>query len=43
MSQENIDLVERVVATMSAREVPEELFAPGFRIENTSTAVTDKT
>jgi len=47
MSQANVDLYERGVAAMNAREVTdelaEELLAPGFRMENTSTAVTDKT
>jgi ketosteroid isomerase-like protein len=47
MSQETIGLGERLMAAINAREVSdevaEELLAPGYRIENTSTAVTDKT
>jgi ketosteroid isomerase-like protein len=47
MSQENVDIYERGVAAMNAREISdelaEELLAPGFRMENTATAVTDKT
>ena len=47
MSQENIDLHRRASAALDAREFPDELFmelcAPEFRMENTSTAVTDKT
>jgi ketosteroid isomerase-like protein len=47
MSHENIELHHRGVAAIDAREFPDELFmelcAPEFRMENTSTAVTDKT
>jgi ketosteroid isomerase-like protein len=47
MSRENVDLYERGVAAMNARgftdELAEELLTPGFRMENTTTAVTDKT
>lgn len=42
-----MEVYERGVAAMNAREfsddLAEELLAPGFRMENTSTAVTDKT
>ncbi len=34
MSQRNIDLHSRGAAAINAREVPEELLAPGFRMEN---------
>ncbi len=47
MSQENIELHERAIETLNARALSEELaaetLAPGFRIENAATAVTDKT
>ncbi|HEX4187064.1 MAG TPA: nuclear transport factor 2 family protein [Solirubrobacteraceae bacterium] len=43
MSQRSIELHERGVAAINARQIPEVLLAPGFRLENTSTAVTDKT
>ncbi len=43
MSQENVEILLRAVAAINAREVPEHLLAPDFRIENVSTAVTDKT
>ncbi|HLL93222.1 MAG TPA: nuclear transport factor 2 family protein [Solirubrobacteraceae bacterium] len=43
MSQRNIELHSRAVAAVNAREVPEELLAPGFRLENHATAVTDYT
>jgi ketosteroid isomerase-like protein len=47
MSQDNIELHRRGVAAINDRELPddvfEELCAPDFRMENTSTAVTDKT
>jgi len=47
MSQENIDIHERGIAAINAREPSDELFeelcAPGFRMENASTAVSDKT
>ena len=47
MSQESIHLYERVVAAINTREisdaVAEELFAPDLRIENVSTAVSEKT
>jgi ketosteroid isomerase-like protein len=47
MSRENIELHRRGVAAIDGREFPDELFeelcAPEFRMENTSTAVTDKT
>jgi len=47
MSQEIIDLHERGIEAVNARvlsdEVAAETLAPGFRIENAATAVTDKT
>jgi hypothetical protein len=47
MSQENIDLHERGIEAVNARvfsdELAAETLAPGFRIENAATAVTDKT
>jgi ketosteroid isomerase-like protein len=42
MSQENIDLVYRLADALNAREVPD-FIAPDYRLENTITAVTDKT
>ena len=41
MSEPNVDLHERVVAAIQAREVPEDLLAPLFRMENHVSAVTD--
>lgn len=43
MSQENVDLVLDCAAAINARQVPSELLAPDLRLENVSTAVTDKT
>jgi ketosteroid isomerase-like protein len=47
MSQENIELFERGVEALNARALSDELaaetLAPGFRIDNAATAVTDKT
>jgi ketosteroid isomerase-like protein len=47
MSQENLETYQRGVAAINGREFSDELFAeictPDFRMENTSTAVTDKT
>lgn len=47
MSQANIDISERLVAAINAREISDEvakeLLAPDFRLRDTSTAVTDKT
>lgn len=43
MSQRNIDLHRRGAEAANAREVPEDLLAPGFRMENRVTAVTDNT
>ncbi|HEY4451767.1 MAG TPA: nuclear transport factor 2 family protein [Solirubrobacteraceae bacterium] len=47
MSQRTVELHRRGVAALDARELSDELFeelcAPDFRMENTSTAVTDKT
>jgi ketosteroid isomerase-like protein len=41
MSQQNIELHRRGVEAANAREVPVDLLAPGFRMENRVTAVTD--
>ncbi len=47
MSRKNVEIYERGRAALNAREISdplaEELLAPEFRMENTSTAVTDKT
>jgi SnoaL-like domain len=47
MSQENIELLQRAHAAMNPGEFSDELaaefLAPGFRIENASTALFDKT
>jgi ketosteroid isomerase-like protein len=47
MSQENVESTKRGVAALNKRELPdelgEELLAPDYRIENVSTAVTDRT
>jgi ketosteroid isomerase-like protein len=43
MSQRNIDLHTRGAEAANAREVPEDLLAPEFRMENRVTAVTDNT
>ena len=43
MSQHNVDLFRQSVAAANAREVPEDILAADFRIENGQTAVTDKT
>ena len=39
----NIELQRRVVAAVNAREVPEEILAPGFWMENRASSVTDYT
>lgn len=41
MSQRNLDLHARAVAAVNAGEVPADLLAPGFRLENRVSAVTD--
>lgn len=47
MTRRNVELQRRGVAAIDAREFSDELFealcTPDFRLENTSTAVTDKT
>ena len=43
MSQENVEIYRRITAALDAREVPEALLAPEFRMENIVTAVSDKT
>jgi ketosteroid isomerase-like protein len=41
--ESNLQLHDRAVAAINAREVPEDLLAPGFRMENRASAVTDYT
>lgn len=43
ISQRNIELHKRGAEAADAREVPVDLLAPGFRLENRVTAVTDNT
>jgi hypothetical protein len=43
MSQANVEIYRRISAAFDAREVPEALLAPAFRMENIVTAVSDKT
>jgi hypothetical protein len=43
MSQRNIELHNLGAAAVNARQVPEDLLAPDFRLENRVTAVTDHT
>ena len=43
IAQRNIELHDRLVRATNAREVPAEMLAPGFRLENRVTAVTDNT
>jgi ketosteroid isomerase-like protein len=43
MSQANVEIYRRLSAALDAREVPEALLAPEFRMENIVTAVSDKT
>jgi ketosteroid isomerase-like protein len=43
MSQENVDIVRRVVEAINTGDIPEELVAPGFELRNATTAVTDAT
>jgi ketosteroid isomerase-like protein len=43
MSQRNVEIALRYTAAINAREVPEELLAPDFQMDNVTTAVTDKT
>jgi ketosteroid isomerase-like protein len=43
MSVRNIELQRRVVVAVNAREVPEEILAPGFWMENRASSVTDYT
>ena len=42
MSQENINLLYQLADALNAREVPE-FIAPDYRLDNVTTAVTDKT
>jgi hypothetical protein len=41
MSQENVEIVRKVIETISAREVPEDLIAPDIQLQNARTAVSD--
>ncbi|HXR29115.1 MAG TPA: nuclear transport factor 2 family protein [Solirubrobacteraceae bacterium] len=43
MSQRNVEVHDRVVEAVNAREVPEDVLAPGFRMENRASAATDYT
>ncbi len=43
VQRRNVQLHERAVAAVVARRVPTEILAPGFRLENRVTAVTDYT
>lgn len=43
MSQENLEIVQIFTAAINARQVPDELLAPDFRMDNVATAVTDRT
>jgi ketosteroid isomerase-like protein len=43
MSQQNIDVHDRVVEAVNARRVPSDVLAPDFRMENRASAVTDYT
>jgi len=43
MSSSNIAVHDRVVEAVNAREVPDDVLAPGFRMENRASAVTDYT
>jgi len=43
MSHPNVDLVRRGAEAINARKVPEGLITPDVRMENVSTAVTQKT
>jgi ketosteroid isomerase-like protein len=47
MSKENVEIAKRGVTALNMRQIPdelgEELLAPDYRIENVSTAVTDRT
>lgn len=43
MSQENVEIVQIFTAAINARQVPDELLAPDFRMDNVATAVTDRT
>jgi ketosteroid isomerase-like protein len=42
MSRENVEIALRYTAAINAREVPEDLLAPDFQMENVTTAVTDR-
>ncbi len=42
MSRENVEIAVRWTAAINARQVPEELLAPDVRLENVTTAVTDR-
>jgi ketosteroid isomerase-like protein len=42
MSRENADIALRYAAAINARQVPEDLLASEFQMENVTTAVTDR-
>jgi ketosteroid isomerase-like protein len=42
MSEENVEIVRRVVEAVNARQIPETLLARDFRAENVNTAVSNK-
>jgi ketosteroid isomerase-like protein len=41
MSEENVEIVRKVIDAISAREVPEDLIAPDIHLQNVRTAVSD--
>ena len=41
MSEENVEIVQKAVEIINAREVPEDLIEPDIQIQNVPTAVTD--
>jgi ketosteroid isomerase-like protein len=43
MSQENVEIVRRLVDAINADAIPRELFAPDFELRNATTAITDAT
>lgn len=43
MSEENVELLHRLVEAINADDVPPELLTPDFEVKNATTAVTDAT
>ena len=41
MSEENVEIVRKLIDRISAREVPEDLIAPDIEMQNVRTAVSD--